>query len=92
MLIIDPTAAAAIAAARHPPAPPPRQRINALRGEWRRVARRLADPDVELDADTFAGVLAVHARLRAAGVAIDPMADALIRQCAQQLDDAHLAA
>ncbi|HEX8339532.1 MAG TPA: hypothetical protein VF624_01355 [Tepidisphaeraceae bacterium] len=56
-----------------------------LRAEWRRLARVLADPAVELDADTFGDVLACYSRLQAAGVRVDPMAEALIRQGCYEL-------
>lgn len=56
-----------------------------LRAEWRRVARVLADPAVELDSETVTPLLLCHQRMTAAGVRIDPMADALCRQLSYQL-------
>lgn len=62
-------------------------RLPGLRAEWRRLARRLAESDVELDADTVAVLLLAHDRLRAAGGTIDAMAAALVTQLRLQLHD-----
>lgn len=75
-----------MSAAFHPPSSP--ALAAGLRAEWRRVARVLADPAIELDSVTVTPLLAVHRRLIAAGVSIDPMADALVRQLGWQLADA----
>lgn len=56
-----------------------------LRAEWRRLARVLADPAVELDADEFASVYSLYMRMKSAGLPIDPMAEALIRQGAYDM-------
>lgn len=63
-----------------PPVPSVQQVTSRLRAEWRRVARVLADPAVELDADEFVSVLNVYQRLKVLGAKIDPMAEALILQ------------
>ena len=63
----------------------PRVQAAGLRAEWRRLARLLTDPAVELDVDTFADVLACYGRLQAAGVRVDPMAAAFIQQGAYSL-------
>ena len=76
-------------ALRHTPTPIPvpslRERINGLRAEWRRLARVLADPAVELDVEEFSAVLVCYTRLKAAGAALDPMAEALVLQLSHQL-------
>lgn len=72
------------------PAPTDRQKLAGLRAEWRRVARQLADPAVDLDSDEFVAVLNVYSRLKAAGSAVDPMAEAFILQGCQQLAAASL--
>ena len=77
--------AAAEALRKPPPVPSAQIIVSRLRAEWRRVARVLCDPAVELDADEFVGVLDVYRRLKAYGAAIDPMAEALIIQMALQV-------
>ncbi len=61
------------------------QVLSGLRCEWRRLAKALADPAVELDADEFAAIYSVYAKLKAAGGKIDPMAEAMILQGAYSL-------
>lgn len=61
--------------------------VNALRCEWRRLARRLSEGDVELDVDTVTAVIAAHDRLVAAGGTVDVMAEALVTQLRLQLAD-----
>ena len=76
-----------------PPKPFPRLantdgRLTGLRAEWRRLARRLADPDVELETDTVSVLVMTFDRLRAAGGVVDAMAAALVTQLRLQLADA----
>ena len=89
MLSVPDGRPAVIGASCSPPTPFPRPKaLPGLRAEWRRLARRLADPDVELDADTVSVVVMAHDRLRAAGGVIDAMAAALVTQLRLQLADA----
>ena len=70
------------------PTPPPPSDPRVKRGllaEWRRLARLLDDPAVELDIDAVAPLFACYQRMTAAGFRIDAMAQALVRQLAYQL-------
>ena len=64
---------------------PPDNQKRGLLAEWRRLARVLDDPAVELDLDTVAPLFACYQRMTAAGLRIDAMAASLVRQLAYQL-------
>lgn len=70
------------------PDPIDHHRLSGLRAELRRTARRLAEADVELDADTVVALLTTCDHLRAAGGVIDDLAAALLTQLRFQLADA----